>query len=380
MSNLSTITIDLRAIDHNIRQIKRLLAPTTKFMAILKSNAYGHGLFEVAKQAVASGVDHLGVVTAEEAISLRKWGFIKPIVVLGAVEKEDIKQLIRNKVGITIYSEESYRAVLRMATLINQKAIVHVKIETGLNRLGIVNGEALNLIQRIHAKPRVFNLEGLYSHFASVEELHQSYTKDQIRNFEKLLKKLTDLKINIPLISMAASAATIMHPESHFTCVRVGIAMYGLWPSRSTEVWAKRNKRTKNLRLKPALSYKTKLIHVRRVSAGSYIGYGNTYHAKSAMTMGVIPVGYYEGIPRALSNMGFTLIKGGVIPMIGRVCMNMTLLDLTKRPRAKVGDEVTIIGTNQSKHITATDIADWAGTIDYEIITMLPPHLPRVYK
>lgn len=380
MSNLSTITIDLRAIDHNIRQIKRLLAPTTKFMAILKSNAYGHGLFEVAKQAVASGVDHLGVVTAEEAISLRKWGFIKPIVVLGAVEKEDIKQLIRNKVGITIYSEESYRAVLRMATLINQKAIVHVKIETGLNRLGIVNGEALNLIQRIHAKPRVFNLEGLYSHFASVEELHQSYTKDQIRNFEKLLKKLTDLKINIPLISMAASAATIMHPESHFTCVRVGIAMYGLWPSRSTEVWAKRNKRTKNLRLKPALSYKTKLIHVRRVSAGSYIGYGNTYHAKSAMTMGVIPVGYYEGIPRALSNMGFTLIKGGVIPMIGRVCMNMTLLDLSKRPRAKVGDEVTIIGTNQSKHITATDIADWAGAIDYEIITMLPPHLPRIYK
>jgi len=378
--SLNTITVDLRAIDHNIKAIKRLLAPTTTFMAVVKSNAYGHGLFEVSKQAIKSGADYLGVISAEEAISLRKWGFIKPIVVLGAVEKEDIKALIKHKVGITIFNEETYRTVLRMATLTNHKAIVHIKIDTGLNRLGLTNGDALKVIQKIHSKPRIFNLEGIYSHFASIEEMHQSYTKDQIRNFERLLKKISDLKITIPLISMCGTAAAIMHPEAHFNCVRIGIGIYGLWPSRGVEVWAKRNKKTRTLKLKPALSYKTKLIHVHRVPAGSYIGYGSTFQARSAMTIGVIPVGYAEGLSRSLSNMGFALLKGGVLPIIGRVAMNMTILDLSKRPRAKVGDDVILIGTSQTKHISATDIGDWGGTISYEVVTRIPEHIERLYK
>jgi alanine racemase len=379
-NSLLTVTVDLKAIDSNIKAIRRLLSPDTKFMAVVKSNAYGHGLFEVSKQAVASGADYLGVVTAEEAIALRKWGIIKPIVVLGGTDKEDVKQLIKQKVGISVFSEESYRMVLRMATLTNQKAIVHVKIDTGLNRLGLTNGDALKVIQKIASKPRLFNLEGLYSHFASVEELNQSYTKDQIRNFEKLLKKLSDLKINIPLISMAGSAAAILHPESHFNCVRIGIAMYGLWPSRTVEVSARRNKKTRVLKLKPALSYKTRLVHVRRIPAGSFVGYGSSFQARSAMTIGVIPVGYYEGLPRSLSNMGFALLKGGILPIIGRVCMNMTILDLSKRPRAKVGDEVVLIGTSKNKEILATDVADWAGAINYQIVSTIPEHIDRVYK
>lgn len=380
ITNLKTVTVDLKAIDHNIKQLKKLLSPETKFMAVVKSNAYGHGLHEVAKQAVKSGANYLGVITASEAIKLRKWGILQPIVVLGVADKEEVKDLIKHKVAITVFNDESYRRVLKIATILNQKAIVHVKVDTGLNRLGFHNGDALKVIERMVSKPRVFNIEGLYTHFASTEELHQSYTKSQILAFERLLKKLSQQKIEIPIISMASSAATIMHPETHFTCVRVGIAMYGCWPSRHLEAWARRTLRSRIPRLKPALTYKAKLIHIHSIPAGQFVGYGNAFQAPKPMTIGVIPVGYYEGLPRSLSNMGFGLLKGGVLPVIGRVCMNMTILDLSKRPRAKVGDEVVLIGKNQHKEITATDVGDWAGTINYEILARLPEHLDRHFK
>jgi alanine racemase len=382
MSNsLAWITVDLKAIDFNIKQFRRLLKPHTKIMAVVKANAYGHGLFEVAKQAIKSGATSLGVITAEEALTLRKHGVLQPILVLGAVAKDDIAALIRNKIALSIYNDESYRAVGRIADIINRKAIVHVKVDTGINRLGFANiDETIRIIKLIDSKHRQFELEGVYSHLASVEELNQSYTKDQILTFERLLAKLEKVGINIPVVSLASSAATIMLPESHFNCVRIGISLYGLWPSRGVEQWAKRGKKTRGFKLKPALTYKTKLVHVKRVRAGSYIGYGCNYQAKSTMTVGVVPVGYFEGIPRHLSNMGFALLKGAVVPFVGRVCMNMTILDISKRPRAKVGDEVVIIGSSQTKEITATDMADWASTINYEIVSRIPEHIERIYK
>lgn len=380
ITNLKTVTVDLKAIDHNIKQLKKLLAPGTKFMAVVKSNAYGHGLFEVAKQAVKSGADYLGVITAQEAILLRKRGILQPIVVLGAVDNEEAKQLIRNKVAISVFDEESYRRVMKMSAVVNQKAIVHVKVDTGLNRLGFTNGDAFKFIERMVSKPRVFNVEGLYSHFASTEEMHQTYTKSQILIFERLLKKLEQNKIKIPIISLSSSAGAIMYPGTHYTCVRVGIAMYGIWPSRNIEAWARRTLRSRMPKLRPALSYKAKLVHVRTIPAGQFVGHGNSFQAPKSMTIGVIPVGYYEGLPRALSNMGFGLLKGGVLPIIGRICMNMTILDLSKRPRAKVGDEVVLIGKSQHKEITANDVSDWAGTIGYEIVSLIPEHLERTYR
>ena len=382
MSNpLAWITVDLKAIDFNIKQFRRLLKPETKIMAVVKANAYGHGLFEVAKQSIRSGADYLGVITADEALELRKKGIIQPIVVLGAVAKDNIGSLIRNKIGLSVYNEESYRTIARIADITNRKAIVHVKLDSGINRLGFNNiEEILRIIKLISAKTRQFELEGLYSHLASVEELNQSYTNDQILAFERLLTKLEKLEIKIPIISIASSAAAIMVPNSRFNCVRIGISLYGIWPSRGVELWCKRSKKTRNFHLKPALTYKTKLIQVKRIRAGSYVGYGCNYQAKSAMTIGVIPVGYFEGIPRHLSNMGFALLKGAVVPFVGRVCMNMIILDISKRPRAKVGDEVVMIGRSQNKEITATDIADWAGTISYEILSRIPAHLSRIYK
>lgn len=382
MSNaLATVTVDLKAIDFNIKQFRRHIGQKVKIMAVVKANAYGHGLFEVARQALKSGADYLGVITDQEAMVLRKHGILQPIVVLGAVAKDNIAMLIRNKVALSVYNQESYRIIARIADIINRKAIVHVKIDTGINRIGFGSiDEALRIIKLIDGKHRQFDLEGVYSHLASVEELNQSYTKDQILMFERLLAKIDKANIKIPVISLAASGAAIMLPESRFNCVRIGISLYGLWPSRGVEQWAKRGKKTRGFKLKPALSYKTKLIHIKRVKAGSYIGYGSSYQAKSAMTIGVIPVGYYEGINRHLSNMGFALLKGAVVPFVGRVCMNMTILDISKRPRAKVGDEVVIIGKSLNKEITATDIADWSGTINYEVVSRIPEHIPRVYK
>jgi len=380
-SPLAWITVDLKAIDFNIKQFRCLLKPQTKIMAVVKANAYGHGLFEVAKQSIKSGAASLGVITAEEAITLRKHGVLQPIVVLGAVAKDEIAPLIRNKIALSVFNEESYRAIARMADIINRKAIVHVKLDTGINRLGFPSVDsALRIIKLISAKTRQFELEGLYSHLASVEELNQSYTNEQILLFERLVRKVANIGIKIPVISLAASAAAMMVPESRFNCIRIGISLYGLWPSRGVELWCKRSKKTRNFRLKPALTYKTRLVQIKRVKAGSYIGYGCNYQAKSAMTVGVIPVGYFEGLPRRLGNLGFALLKGAVVPFVGRVCMNMIILDISRRPRAKVGDEVILIGRSQNKEITATDVADWASTINYEIVSRLPEHITRVYK
>ena len=381
--SLTWINVDLKAIDHNIKQIQRLLKPDTCIIAIVKGNAYGHGIYEVARQALKSGANMLGVATATEALTLRKRSVLQPIVVLGAVSKEEAKHLIKEKVAMSLHSEESYRAIYHVAKVLKKKAIVWVKIETGINRLGLEangSGGAINLIKRIADKTRLFELQGLYSHLASVEELNKSYTQTQILAFERVIKKVEDLNIKIPYISLAASAAATMMPESRFNCVRIGIEMYGLWPSRGVALWTKRTKKTRGFKLKPALSFSTRLIQIKRIKAGEYVGYGCNFQARQAMTVGVIPVGYFEGLPRSLSNLGFALIKGAVVPMVGKVCMNMSMLDISRRPRAKVGDEVVLIGRSQNKEISATDMADWANTINYEIVTRLPEHIERIYK
>lgn len=377
---LSWINIDLKCIDHNIRQIKRLQRPDTKIITIVKSNAYGHGIFPVALQAIKSGADMLGVVSAPEALELRKKGIIRPIIVMGAVAKEEMVDLARQKVSFMVHNRRSLLDAIAIANIARQRVNLHLKLESGINRLGFSVDEAIKAIRSIE-QHRYLTLEGIWTHLASVEELNKSYTKSQLFQFEKLLMKLrkAGIKVDrIPYISTAASAAAMLVPESRFNAVRIGIAMYGLWPSRGVQAWAKKELRSK-VRLRPALKYRTRLISVRRVPAGVYVGYGCSFQAPRPMTLGVVPVGYAEGIPRSLSNMGFMLLKGAVVPIVGRVCMNMTILDVSKRPQSKPNDEVVIIGRSRSREITATDIADWAGTINYEIVTRLPEAIPRIY-
>lgn len=380
---LAWLNVDLRAIDYNIKQVRQILQPGTKIMAVVKANAYGHGMFEVALQAYRSGAEVLGVVSAEEAFELRKKEIIKPIVVLGPTTRDEMAELIKRKVSFTVFSARSFQDASKVALILQKKANVHIKIETGINRLGFSVEEASLFIKKIK-EHRWLELEGIFTHLASVEELNHGYTKNQLFQFEKVITRIAKKDIGvdwnkIPYVSTAASAAAMLVRESRYNTVRLGIAMYGLWPSRVVEAWARKKLKTKKIKLKPVLKYRTRLVSVKKIPAGSFVGYGTSFQAPKSMTLGVVPVGYAEGIDRNLSNMGFMLLKGAVVPIVGRVCMNMTILDITKRPLAKEGDEVVVIGTSRSKKITATDIADWAGTINYEITTRLPEHLPRIF-
>lgn len=379
---LAWINIDLRAIDHNIKQVKRLLKPGTKLIAIVKSNAYGHGIFEVALQAYRSGADMLGVVSAAEALMLRSKGIIKPIIVMGAVAKEEMLDLAKQKVSFLVHNRRSFWDAHRVAVITRRQVSVHIKLETGINRLGFSLEEAISVIKKIKRR-RYLTLEGIWTHLASVEELNKSYTKMQLFQFEKLIARLNKNGIKlkeIPYVSTAASAAAMLVPDSRFSAVRLGISMYGLWPSRGVAAWAKKDLRGKRrITLKPAMKYRTRLISVKKVPAGAYVGYGCSFQAPKSMIVGVVPIGYAEGVDRSLSNMGFMLLKGAVVPIVGRVCMNMTILDISKRPKSKPGDEVVVIGKSRGKEITITDIADWAGTINYEIATRIPESIPRFY-
>lgn len=375
------LTIDLKAIDYNIKQLKRLFKKEVSLMAVVKGDAYGHGLIAVAQQAIKSGASHLAVIKVEEALLLRRRGIIHPIVLLASPSKEDLPELVKNKIALCVGNVETYRAILKVATIMNRRVKLHIKIDTGLNRLGFTTAdEVLGIIKKIQTHRRVLEIEGIYSQLVAGTMPDPSLTSDQVLAFEKILKKITALDVEIPVISLANSASALVLPTTRFNCVRIGIAMYGIWPSRGVELWCKRSARARNLRLRPALSYKTKLVAVRRVKAGSYLGYDRTFQAKSSMTVGVIPVGYYDGYDHALSNMGFALLKGSVVPIVGQVGMNSTILDISRRSRAKIGDEVTLIGKSGNKEITATDIADWADTVSHEILVRLPSHLPRIYK
>ena len=380
---LAWLNIDLRAIDHNIKQIRALQKPGTKLIAVVKANAYGHSMFEVALQAFKSGADMVGVVNASEALILRKKGIIKPLVVLGPTAKEEMTELIRQKVSFTVFNDKSFQDASRVATILQKVAIIHVKVETGINRLGFSAEEAPSFIKKVK-QHRWLEPEGIFTHLASVEELNNSYTKNQLFQFDKVLARIGKPDIGIdwtklPYVSASASAAAMLIPESRYNAIRLGIALYGLWPSRGVEAWAKRVLKVKKVKLKPALKYKTRLVEIRKIPAGAFIGYGCSFQAPKPMVLGVVPVGYAEGIDRGLSNMGFMLLNGAVVPIVGRVCMNMTILDITKRPKAKEGDEVVVIGTSKNKKITATDMADWAGTINYEITTRIPESLPRIF-
>lgn len=380
---LAWLNIDLKAIDHNIKQVRTLLKPCTKLIAVVKSNAYGHGIFEVGLQAFTSGADMLGVVNASEALTLRKKGVIKPIVVLGVSAKEEMAELIKQKVSFAIADGKSFQDASRVATILQKRAQIHIKIETGINRLGFLPDDAPSFIKKVK-NHRWMELEGIFTHLASVEELNSSYTKNQLFQFDKVLARIGkgDIGVDwkkVPYVSAAASAAAMLIPESRYNAIRLGIVMYGLWPARGVEVWARRVLKTKKVKLKPVLKYKTRLVAVRKITEGSYVGYGSTFQAPKPMILGIVPVGYAEGIDRGLSNMGFMLLNGAVVPIVGRVCMNMTILDITKRPKAKEGDEVVIIGNSRNKKISTTDIADWARTINYEITTRLPEHLVRIF-
>jgi alanine racemase len=400
MNNLMWLEINLRSLKKNIKNIKMLLDTRTKFMAVVKSNAYGHGIFECAKAAIEAGADWLGVINIEEALSLRNLGFRNPILVLGYVMPRDMEKAVVYDISVSLTNWEQLSKISAIQFPISKKLKVHLKIETGVSRLGYTQENWDRLIESLNNLPKNIMIEGIYSHFASVEEYDLTYSKKQMErflDFKDLFQDNYKLPIGMPqpLYHMAASAPTLIMPESHFDMVRSGIAIYGLWPSLKIRdsfeaIRSKLKLKIKGDFLEPILSYKARIVQMKDVKVGDYIGYGCTYPVDKPMVIAIIPVGYAEGYDRGLSNpalpghkSGTVLIKNQKCPIVGRICMNMSMVDISVfaslEDRPKIGDEVTLIGNDRNDIISVDEIAEKIGTINYEVVTRLPGHLPRKY-
>lgn len=373
---LTWVEIKKEAILNNLALFKKVVSPKTKLMAVVKSNAYGHGMLGIAKIVNDFGVDYLGVVNLEEALILRNNHILTPILVLSYFEPSGIKEAIKNDIELAVYDKEMVTLISETARNLKKSARIHLKIDTGTSRLGILVKEAENFINEIQGI-RGIELIGIFTHFADSENNDWTFTNQQILEFKNLLFNLQKQNIKIPLTHAASSAATLISADTHFDLVRIGISLYGLWASPENKKMTQ--KRFPWLALTPALSWKTKIIQIKELEKGTSVGYGCTYQTKRKTTLAILPVGYNEGLDRLLSNQGEVLVKGKKVPVLGRVCMNLTMIDITNLPAVGVGEEVVLIGKQGKQEITAEEIAKKTGTINYEVVTRINPLIPRIY-
>ncbi|MFA6524657.1 MAG: alanine racemase [Patescibacteria group bacterium] len=373
--NLTWIEIDSQALKHNLAQFKELTGPNVLLMPIIKSNAYGHGIVEVANILSEAGVDYLGVVNGTEALLLRSKSLNTPILVLSYYEKGQIKELIEQNVDLVVYDFETAEEISALAGSLNIIAKIHIKIDTGTSRLGILADEATDFIEKC-SKLNMIKIIGVFTHFADSENNDWTFTNSQIEKFRNLLFSLQRMGIKISIPHAACSAATLVSANTHFNMVRVGIAVYGLWPSENNEITV--HKKFPDFELQPVLSWKTKIIQIKHLPKGSLIGYGCSYKLKKDSVIAILPIGYNEGYSRQLSNKGIVLVGGRKCPVIGKVCMNLTIIDVSAADSAEVGDEVVIIGRQGKQEITADQIASDTKSINYEVVTRINSQIPRI--
>jgi len=357
--------ISLEAIKHNIAEIKKLLSPRTKFMAVVKANAYGHGSAAVSRAASSAGVDYLAVANLREALELRDAGIVHPILILTESPTSVMDEIVQHKLTQTVYSHSEAKALSDEAVKRKTTAKLQVKVDTGMGRVGVAPSEAVALVQKISSFPNLV-IEGLFTHFAKAEEYEDSFTKEQFEKFQQLLPRFP----NIPLKHAANSAGTLFHPETHLDMVRIGLMMYGIFPHGDLH---------RPVDLIPALSFKSRVVYVKRVPAGTPLSYGGIYTTKQETTIATLPVGYADGYSRRLSNRGKVLIGGKRYPVVGRVTMDMVLVEVGE-DKVAVGDEAVLIGSQGADCITADEVAALDDTISYEVICGIGKRVPRIYK
>jgi alanine racemase len=335
-------------------------------MAVVKSDAYGHGIKEVAKNLIEKKIDYLGVVSLEEGIIIREIDRKIPVLILGYTPPKFLKDVIKNNLSQTIWSRELASLLNREARRQNKKVKVHLKIDTGMGRFGIFPEEVLNFLKEISAFSNL-EIEGIFTHFSSAD-FDKEYTEYQFNKFLNILKELEENKIFIKIKHCANSAATLKYPEMHLQMVRCGILFYGLSPV------------SQKLDIKPVLSLKTKIVAIKELPPNYYVSYGNTYLTKKKTKIGIIPLGYSDGFFRLLSNKAEAIVKGKRVKLIGTICMDFSILELENIPDVKIGEEVVIIGRQKNEEITATEIAEKIGTINYEVVCAIGKKIPRIYK
>jgi alanine racemase len=367
--------IDLQAYGRNVRTLRSLAAPAARFMAIVKANGYGHGAVEVSRVALQSGADCLGVARIEEGLHLRQAGIEAPILIFGFTPPGQIQSLLENHLTQTVFSVPMAEALANAAKAAGRTLRTHIKIDTGMGRLGVLATET-SLQRKVHDVRSILELpglevEGLFTHFATADSSNTEFAQQQLRRFQELLAELESLGLEIPIKHAANSAALIQLPDSHLDMVRPGIATYGLQPSSE---W-----RRSDLKLEPVLQWKTRVIHLKQVPAGFGVSYGITYKTPEPTTLATVAVGYADGLNRLLSSRGHMLLHGQRVPIVGRVCMDLTLLDVGNVPDASIGDEVVILGHQDDEHITAEELASTLDTINYEIVTSITDRVPRIH-
>lgn len=369
--NWTTVAeIDRQAIAHNLRAIKKRVAPA-KVMAVVKANAYGHGVGAAAQLMVEQGVDYFGVARIEEGMELREQGISQPILVFGGFFEEQIAEALKFELELTVYDRQRAQLLSQRASDFGKPARVHIKSDTGMGRVGAPWQSTTQLAEQI-VELKHIEVVGIYTHLSSSDESDSTYSNMQLARFRKIIADLESKNINIPLKHAANSGAVLNLPESYFDMVRPGVSLYGYYPSAET--------RRTGLSLKPAMSIKSRVIFTKEVEKDTFIGYNRTYQTVQRTIVATVPIGYADGYNRLLSNRGEVLIRGRRFPVVGRVSMDQITVDVGPASQIRVGDEVVLLGRQGNEAITIYEICEKVNTIPYEVTCWVSERVPRVYK
>lgn len=365
-------SVDLDAIATNIERMKKNLNTDAKMIAVIKADGYGHGAVQIAQMMeTMDDVWGYAVATLDEAIVLKKEGVQKPILVLGCVFPDQYMEMLKNDIRMNVYTEEMAEEISKMAAREDMTAYIHIKLDTGMTRLGFETD--MNSVHTIHRISQLKNvcMEGIFTHFAKADETDKTFTQKQIQDFLWMTQQLKDIGVEFQYEHCANSAAIIDVPNAHFDLVRAGISTFGLYPSEEVS--------KDHVKLKPAMALTSHVAFVKKIEPGTPISYGGTFVSSEPMVIATIPVGYADGYPRSLSNVGYVLIHGKRAPIVGRVCMDQFMVDVTHIDNVSFGDKVTLIGTDGDENITVEDLSDLSGRFNYEFICDLGKRIPRVY-
>lgn len=362
--------ISFSALAHNLSQIKRRIPAACKIMPVVKANAYGHGAVEVAKALVAGGIGSLGVVSPAEGLALRDAGIAADILVLGPLFEGQIRDVVAYRLTPVVADERLLRPLVKATDALDFPFPIHIKIDTGMRRLGFPADEIPALFDRLHTH-RSLRVEGIMTHLADADGDDQEATERQLDAFRSTLDPIEKRGGTIPLVHAANSAAIVRFPQSHFSMVRPGIMLYGYHTLPASVAPPD---------LRPVLTLRTAVAHIRTVQAGDTVSYNRAFIARRRTSIAVLPIGYADGYNRRLSNRGGVLIRGVRAPVVGMVCMDMTMVDVTDLPGVQIGDEAVLIGRQGQEAIGADQVADWIATIPYEVLCTIGPRVARTYE
>ncbi|WP_454061826.1 alanine racemase [Candidatus Nitrospira salsa] len=365
-----TATVTISALAHNLSEVRRLVHPACDILAVVKANAYGHGATTITKALIDLGVQRFGVATVQEGSILRAEGVTHPILVMGGLIPSQIPELIHHRLTPVLSNEEITHTLADCLDSDLSPYPVHIKIDTGMRRLGF-NSESV--VSFLDSKPfsSKLTIEGVMTHLADADDPNHEFTRAQITCFQTVLSQLKQTGHTVALIHTANSAGIMYHPSSHFNMVRPGLMLYG---------HTTRKEKDTDITLQPAMKVSTHVVHVRSADPGEFIGYSCSYQTTRQSKIAILPVGYAHGYFRSLSNRGMVLIQGQRVPIVGKICMDMMLVDVTNLSHVRLGEEVVLIGKQESEEISAEEIAEWVGTLPYEILCSIGTRAHHVYK